>query len=318
MLFEEWDHTLRNACGHYYGMPEKGQRDTNGHFRVSRFAGLDVANLSCDIRGIERTREGIRRDESEHIYMLLQISGKSYVEHLEMQTVLSVGDICLLDSTRPAIMRFDGEASHYVSVHLPRGLMLLESEPDLRIGRKLGRDSPAAQRLARYFQTDARGSRRAPDNPYGILELARLAFAANFDAAPGLMSLARNRFDLAVREIESKLASPDLSFGWLARQLGISERQLSRDFLDNNTSFVRTLRDRRLRLAAEMVDLAVRQDQIPSVTMIAFECGFRDLSNFTRAFRKKFECTPRDYIATRRKIYQGQDFGKGAVPVNSF
>ncbi|BCH30934.1 hypothetical protein MesoLjLc_28640 [Mesorhizobium sp. L-8-10] len=293
MQFEEWDANLKSTCGHYDSVPGPGRRTVNGHFTAFTMCGLDVANLACDIDRIDRTHDGIRRDETEYLFLLLQLSGSTSIEQHGRQATLAQGDFYLLDSTRTATLRYECTPAHILSLHLPRASILLESEGRLRIGEALDAKTAAARRLHRCFRE--RHSRPDTD-PEFLFDLARLAFSTDPGSCDaGMASSSKSRFELAMREMESSLTRPELSLAWLARRVGISERQLQRDFLARGSSFVRLLRDRRLRLAAEIIDVAFRAGRALYITEVALAAGFRDLSNFNRAFRSRFGCTPSEY-----------------------
>ena len=77
----------------------------------------------------------------------------------------------------------------------------------------------------------------------------------------------------------------------VADRVDFSESHFMRYFKENmGTSFVDYLRDYRLTMAARL--LLVSDDTILSV---AEEVGFENLSNFNRAFKKKYGVTPREY-----------------------
>jgi AraC-like DNA-binding protein len=305
MPFEAWECTLRDTCGHYYGLPSKAQRVVDGYFKKNRICGLDVADFSCNIDKIERTPDGIRRDDQEHLFLLMQISGRSILQRADQQTSLLPGDLCLLDSTTPVTLNFGGNYIQYLSLHLPRASLLLEADRNLLVGERLSADNEACARLRRYISDWIRqGKKPAASAPDYLLDLTRLTFTPNGIAnTAAIMSSDLSRYELAIRDIDIHLNRPELSLEWLARRIGISPRQLERDFLANNSCFVELLRERRLKLVVETMEIRCRLGKDIRITEVAFDCGFRDISNFNRAFRAYFNDTPRHFLA---KIRDGQ------------
>lgn len=302
MLFEAWDDALRSTCGHYYAVPHDRQNSVNGHFLAQRLCGLDIANFAGNLRRIDRTRRGVRLDDYEHLYLLVQLSGSTRVEQLDCSSNLLPGTLYLLDSTRPVQLVFDRAWTHCLSLHLPRAASLAESVAPLRVGEVLNVTAPAARRLHSYI-LDAAHNRKSTTQakPEYLLDLTRLAFGA--DDSENLVSRTLSqgsRFELAVREMEAFVTKPELSLTWLADRIGISARQLERDFQAHDTSFVQVMREQRLKLACNLVELAKRGGSEARITDIAFASGFRDLSNFNRAFRARFGLTPRDYVRMAR------------------
>jgi AraC-like DNA-binding protein len=84
-----------------------------------------------------------------------------------------------------------------------------------------------------------------------------------------------------------------LSVDVLAREFFVSRRRLYRLFEQIHTSPGDYVRRARLATAARMLQLR-RQ----TITDIAAACGFDDATTFTRAFRREYGMTPRDWRGT--------------------
>ena len=299
MHFDEWHSRLHRTCGHYYGVPGRGRHDIDGHFKAVRFHGLDMANVACDLDLIERSPDGIRRDENEHIFLFAQLSGRSLVEQQGQQDIVEAGEFYLLDSTKVAQIRYQRRTSHFLSVHLPRGTFLLEADNKLAIGRTLKSGHPMNAAMRALFTKGAGKWRNAwhrERDPSYLFDLVRIAFTPEQDAMDATrMSSRENRFALAVSVMERNLTNPQLSLNWLARKIGISERQLQRDFLDNGTSFIQLLRKKRLVLATELLSLHRPAESTVNITDVAMRSGFNDISNFNRSFKGRYGCSPSQY-----------------------
>lgn len=108
------------------------------------------------------------------------------------------------------------------------------------------------------------------------------------------------RLEVAKREIVTRLCEPGLAISTIARNQGVTPRYLQRLFEAEGASFSEFLRDRRLDFAfAQLGDPARIGDSISS---IAFDCGFSDLSHFNRSFRKRFGQAPSDVRAAAMLI----------------
>jgi len=71
----------------------------------------------------------------------------------------------------------------------------------------------------------------------------------------------------------------------------MTEVALSRFFrARTGKTFVDTLNDLRLGNATRMLI-----DTTHSITEIAYKCGFNNMSNFNRIFKKKKDCTPKEF-----------------------
>ena len=76
----------------------------------------------------------------------------------------------------------------------------------------------------------------------------------------------------------------------IARQLGMSPRNLQRRLAEESTSFKELIDAARITLARDYIDAGRL-----SVTEIAFVLGFGDTSSFSRAFKRWTKTSPRDY-----------------------
>ncbi|CAB3657113.1 helix-turn-helix domain-containing protein [Paraburkholderia rhynchosiae] len=295
MYFEAWNAALQQNCGHYFGAPRKGQKVIDGHFWSRDVAGLSTVDIACDIEKIDRPIEGVRRDGREYAFLIAPTSGQIQMEQDGKRSIVAPGDLFLLDSTLPATVGFGDAFCRYIAVHVPRALLMLDGPPGLMTGAPHCADRAALLRLYRYV-LNWNDTKRGGDADY-LLGLTRATFSHNDASRPAkVMRTPRLRFELAVREIDTFLNSAELSLPWLAQRLGISTRQLDRDFEANGTSFVQTLRAKRLKLAAEYMDVSVRSGRVVRIIDLAQDSGFRDLSNFNRAFKAAFGVTPGDYL----------------------
>ncbi len=92
--------------------------------------------------------------------------------------------------------------------------------------------------------------------------------------------------------IDNRLGDASFTSAGLPGALGVSARYLQMVFAAVGTTPSRFLIARRLDAAAARLR---RLDRPCSVTDVALECGFNDLSYFSRAFRRRFGLSARDY-----------------------
>ena len=100
-------------------------------------------------------------------------------------------------------------------------------------------------------------------------------------------AIAIARVRSAHRFMLNSLHRPNLTPAVVAAYLGISSRQLHRDFHPTGTSFARSLQEMRLGRAKRLVTEQRRM----SITEIAFACGFDSLATFYRAFKSEYGMT---------------------------
>lgn len=130
-----------------------------------------------------------------------------------------------------------------------------------------------------------------------LYDLAALAFGAAMgqDAGFDRTGIGAARLELIKKDVQARLKDPGLGIGDVARGQGVSPRYVQRLFEGEGRTFSEFLRDVRLDLAFERLNENNKDGQ--SISAIAFDCGFSDLSHFNRSFRKRFERTPSDVRA---------------------
>jgi AraC-like DNA-binding protein len=122
-------------------------------------------------------------------------------------------------------------------------------------------------------------------------------------ALQGEPSTIRNRAEElrrgAAALVDARLRDSGFTSATLAEGLDVSARYLQRVFAEAGTTPARYLLARRLDAAAERLRYGGRH---ASITAIALECGFNDLSYFSRTFRRRFGVSARDYRLARRRL----------------
>jgi len=125
-----------------------------------------------------------------------------------------------------------------------------------------------------------------------VCDLLALALGPTRDAAEQVRTrgLPAARLQAIKGDIADNLGRPDLSVHSVAARHRVSARYVQRLFEGSGCTFTQYVTE--LRLTAAYRALAERPT-IP-INAIAYELGFGDLSNFNRAFRRRFGRTPSD------------------------
>jgi AraC-like DNA-binding protein len=100
-----------------------------------------------------------------------------------------------------------------------------------------------------------------------------------------------------IEYLKMHLRDPDLNISRLARQHGISERYAYLILSRSGITLADWLRTQRLAGAAR--DLATTTHPHDTIAAIAYSWGFPDQANFTRAFRRVYRTSPREYRRTQ-------------------
>lgn len=101
------------------------------------------------------------------------------------------------------------------------------------------------------------------------------------------------RLALAKKEVQRRACDPALGVEQIAHRQDVSTRYIQQLFERDGTTFTQYLRDCRLAMAHQRL----AAPGAAGVAVIAFDCGFTDLSNFNRAFRRRYGVTPSEVRA---------------------
>ena len=121
---------------------------------------------------------------------------------------------------------------------------------------------------------------------------ARPAAPGGIEKIPIDRSVRAARLRAMKADIAANLDRDDLTVNTLATRHGVTPRYVQLLFDREGTTFTDFLREQRLSLAHRRLTDARFADR--SITSIAFDVGFGDLSYFNRLFRRRFRCSPTD------------------------
>jgi len=111
--------------------------------------------------------------------------------------------------------------------------------------------------------------------------------------SPGLSNLTAFHLARIKRRIDERLDDPALSVGTLAAGLGLSVSQIHRVFKSEPVTPAQYIWERRLEACSR--DLMDPRAAGRTVGEIAYGRGFSDAAHFSRAFRERFGCSPREW-----------------------
>ncbi|MFH8596934.1 helix-turn-helix domain-containing protein [Streptomyces rimosus] len=259
--------------------------------------GLGVLRLA-DIAGnehvIERSPRTCRAAPKDSVFATLLVSGRAVFFHGGGCFTLGAGDLVLYDTRRSYLLGFP-TAMRQLLVDMPREVFAERCLPGgVPAPLVFGRGAPDEVPLLRCLETVLAGRFGRPGTGDAaaertVLELVRSLAVLRGDGGRG-GGEPGTRLLLAKEHIDRHLADPRLCPEHVANALGISTRQLSRDFRRAGPSPSRYILERRLERARQ--DLADPASARLTVADIAHRWGFAGQPHFTRVFRDRFGRTP--------------------------
>lgn len=229
----------------------------------------------------------------DHVLLKFQRTGRSMVSHLGRDSLLQPGDLILFDTEKPHRLTLL-EDSEMLAIRIPRSILSAEAQ-DLgaNAGRRLAGSDPSVRLCSGYSETLWQLCRKTsvsaiPANATRILSrLIDNCLPGGHESASRLDWQSINAY------IEDHLFDPDLTIAQVSADLGVTARWLQSLFAQKGTTPARYILEERLTEAGRRFSDPAFRTQ--SVTMIAFDLGFGDLTYFGRAFRARYGISPRDF-----------------------
>ena len=130
-----------------------------------------------------------------------------------------------------------------------------------------------------------------------LCELVALVLDGKTAVERGRSSIRAARLELVKKHIQERLHEPELCVEDVARGQAVSARYIHKLFEMEGVSFSEYVRDSRLDLAYRAL-IAPPSGRRMNISTIAYDCGFGDISNFNRSFRRRYGMTPSELMAS--------------------
>lgn len=243
-----------------------------------------------------------RRSEQESRYILVRPSdGRCVIEQAGRRVSLRARDAAVVDlagETRFTLV----ELGRIDLIALdPARLPALAQLATDELTQAIPRGNRGLQVLAHYGALLLRGL-----FPLNSMPLRDLAIGHVHDlvgvmladrSAPLAAATPRRGGRLAAikADIEIRLERRELSIDLIAGLYGVTPRAIQKAFGAEGRTFSDYVLERRLERA--WLKLMSAEDDAITISGVAFEVGFGDLSYFNRSFRKRFGCSPSQVLA---------------------
>ncbi|QND67945.1 AraC family transcriptional regulator [Mesorhizobium loti] len=275
---------------------------TQVDMRVRALPGLGIATGTCSEFRVHHSTPLI---DSDDLVLLAALDGASVMKHRGREEQVGNGQALMMSGEEVGLNVIQPGGLRFVNMSFSlRVLSPLIGDPALALMQPLPTSGGAMRLLLDYVQSiqDA-GDVLTPEAWHlattHIFDLIALAMGATRDAA----EIARGRGVRVarLRAIKADITAHggDLSAEDIARRHRLSARYIRKLFEREGTSLSDFMLCQRLLRAHRM--LGDPRQASRSITAIAFEAGFNDLSYFNRAFRRRYDATPSDVRAAALK-----------------
>lgn len=289
--FEAWEEALCDS--HHRWRLEGGQRDDyRARLEVGQVGDLQLVKCACDPCHGRRDGREIGADPAPFFGLLMVFAGAERVQVGRHDARVGAGQVLLWDSTSPVRFALEGPLEK-LTLLVPRERLLRAAPgaPAL-VGRALDWRRGMGRVVSSHVTALCDEARYILDDRSGCAAETTLHLVAASLAAPAPESAAHAGLRArVVLHIDERLADPTLDPQAIAEHFGISLRFLHQLFAPTDTTVARCILLRRLERCREALALAPHL----GITELAFDWGFKDAAHFSRAFKRRYGESPRQY-----------------------
>jgi AraC family transcriptional regulator, positive regulator of tynA and feaB len=260
------------------------------------FHEIGISTITSVRQTIARTRSDIGRDTDAYCFLNLQVDGRCSTSQSRRSVVTLPGSFTIVDSSEPFLLDYGCDAWTQHSFKIPKHIFDAHVGQDL-VARAAGNATPVGRIVVDFLSTVASNPQSfhhsALDMTKTILDLVAMSLRASAPD-PGKEPIRSFRSPLrhaVLRHLELNFADPNITPAKVAAHFGISPRYLHKLLQERGETFGQIILNRRLERCA----LELGKGTCLTISEVAFRYGFNDMSHFSRAFRRRFGVTPRDY-----------------------
>ncbi|HKS17612.1 MAG TPA: helix-turn-helix domain-containing protein [Bradyrhizobium sp.] len=296
--FDYWhDVVCRNLVDLEYQLIGPGQFDAA--FHGTPVGGLHLCRVQASPHSAERSSAGISRTANATLVFNFVLSGSLVAEQDGRVARLSAGDGTFCDADRPYRLH-SHELFDLACIRIPRRSIAARVGHLHRLSaHNFSEHSEVAPIVFAYLS-------RLVERASNLSGSAGLKVSQNFtelliamvaefaESQPLPLTEYRGLALTRVKEIvERHLNEPDLTPATIASELKLSPRYINQLLEAEGTSLSRYIWARRLERAAQQLKDPALHGR--SVSQIAMDNGFNELSHFSKSFRGRFGASPRDF-----------------------
>lgn len=283
--------------------PNAGAEWIDGRIVAAELAALRLSEVTSTAQVVRRTPAKISRASEDYFLVSIQTRGQGRVAQDGREAQLGPGDFALYDSTRPYTLSFDGDFQQYVLMLPGRTLRTALRDTDRLTASSVSGARGAGHLMINMIRTLADDiDTLAPESAVAVADSVTQILIAGLSALPAAHRQPVSQLNAYHRErvkacVRARLCDPSLTVAAIAAELRFSPSTLHRIWAGEACSLADWIWAQRLDAARR--DLCDPGLAARSVSEIAFSWGFNDAAHFSRAFRARFGCSPRELRAPK-------------------
>ncbi|MBR0907691.1 helix-turn-helix domain-containing protein [Bradyrhizobium liaoningense] len=250
---------------------------------------------------VRRSAADIAASDRSCFYLNLKLAGRCRILQGHREISLAPGQVGIFDSDRQfALLHDRGPQLRVASFWVPAEALRERLPASFDVAAARVSDDPFVGHLVvETARTLSDGALRMTEDEgvllfRALIELVAVSLSRRSRTGTAESeSLADATMAALRRAIHRRLREPGLAVADVANAVGISERYVHKLLARSGSSFTDYVIDHRLDGAARDLGDPAMADR--AIGAIAFDWGFSDLSHFSRRFKQRFGCRPRDW-----------------------
>lgn len=275
----------------------KADHDFSARIEALRIGEGGVGRIFLSPITISRTKSDIARGASDCYFLTYLTAGRVKCDRFGSEQFAGPGDLMLIDGAAPVkLTTWDNPDYEIVTFMIPKSSFMDVPDADEHFRNLTVASDRILAPLASCFHLFAKSGGGLTEDGvrrlyHACVSLLPVSVAGMDVPSSGQISIAtagRVRREL-LAFVERSIFCPDLTPSSVAADIGISVRYVHKCFAELGTTFGGFVMDKRL----DAVRAAfISEGPRASIQAIAARCGFREMSTFYRAFRRRFGCAP--------------------------
>jgi AraC-like DNA-binding protein len=255
--------------------------------------------LSGALCGLRHGGSPRAADAGDELFLGINLAGRSIVQQCGRELTFGDGEAALLSLEAGAFSILRPTPAQFVGLRVPRqAITPMVPGLDGRTMRIIPAATPAMQLLTNYVRAIVDNRALGPDEMPRLVathlhDLIALSVDAGRDSAVAAIPSVRVARLLAIKsDILDSLDDASMTVSVIATRHRVTPRYVHKLFEADGTTFTQFVLRQRLDRVYRMLRDPLLLPR--SITSIAYDAGFGDLSYFNRTFRRHYCATPSD------------------------
>lgn len=279
-----------------------GDQPFRGEAFVRALPDLSIGLVSSTANRITRTK-ALLADGSDDLILGIMLRGRAAIYQDKYGDIIAnAGDAVVWSNSSPGYSHYT-DPIDFLSISIPRSALLPHLlHPDKATPGIIPADNKVLRLLSLYVQAMQRATMPPALQSVAAMhvrDLVATMLGPTVDAAhiAARRGVSEARLRAIKIDIAANITQSGLSLHVMSERHGLSARTIGRLFNQEGTSFSDYVLDLRLARAHDLLANPLYDGK--TISSIAVECGFGDISYFNNSFRRRYAATPSDVRAAQ-------------------